>query len=636
MNTINVMAAKTHTPEYLLHKYWARKPHNIISWFIGELVPEGGVVVDPFCGSGVVLHEAQKRSCQAYGFDVNPTAVLISSVLLQPPATAAFEEAMEGIFRAVERDIAESFQADGRLIKYCVHEVVTLCPSCGKEVTPGNALQKKRSRFCGQCGAAVRFNLENLKETRIVGVALEGEKNLLKEPSVLARQELEKNRNLFDGDYDGYSRPFCENRRILAFQGMETRNLFTPRNFSILCRIEEEIDRIQDQRVRDAARLLLSASIAQCSRLIAMRNNLSTGGPAWSVPGFWVPAEHLETNPLIHLKARYQKFIKGLNLLNSQKRPAACAVKKLGFSQGIDSLLAQDIKADMVFFDPPYGDSVPYLEFSAMWNSFLKDFPDVNEDISVSDRRSRNEAWQGYREDLNAALEKIGSVLKPSGRLLITFNNNDLRAWEALLSGLQQNHFVCECVTYQIPAVISSKAQMAVEGSYISDIYSVYERRPDSVTTRSLTPVSNRLVTCASFRGGIITKGLAGRVIMMAWLQENVDVSLLPERDRLLTALFDEKDGRFVLKANTQEDSEFDRVSLELAGRLLEKGPCEWQALYEYISKEVAEYGIPDPYEVKEALAGHVVFDGKRCLSCVSTETAADEGYRQLTLPGIP
>ena len=48
-------------------------------------------------------------------------------------------------------------------------------------------------------------------------------------------------------------------------------------------------------------RLEPPASVAQCSRLIAYRNDLTTGGPAWTVPGFWVPPVHLETNPLPHI-----------------------------------------------------------------------------------------------------------------------------------------------------------------------------------------------------------------------------------------------------------------------------------------------------------------------------------------------
>ena len=57
----DAIIAKTHTAEYSMHKYWARKPHNVLSYFISQIVPENGEVLDPFCGSGVVLHEARKQ-----------------------------------------------------------------------------------------------------------------------------------------------------------------------------------------------------------------------------------------------------------------------------------------------------------------------------------------------------------------------------------------------------------------------------------------------------------------------------------------------------------------------------------------------------------------------------------------------
>ena len=47
------LVAKTHTPMYLMHKYWARKPHNIVSEYIKRYSKEGDTVLDPFAGSGV-------------------------------------------------------------------------------------------------------------------------------------------------------------------------------------------------------------------------------------------------------------------------------------------------------------------------------------------------------------------------------------------------------------------------------------------------------------------------------------------------------------------------------------------------------------------------------------------------------
>ena len=79
---IGFIGAKTHTPEYLMHKYWARKPHNVISHCIQRLLPQKGVVIDPFCGSGVTLREGALLGHECYGFDVNPTACLITENLL--------------------------------------------------------------------------------------------------------------------------------------------------------------------------------------------------------------------------------------------------------------------------------------------------------------------------------------------------------------------------------------------------------------------------------------------------------------------------------------------------------------------------------------------------------------------------
>lgn len=45
--------AKTHPPMYYIHKYWARKPHNVVGEYIEYHSKKGEIVVDPFCGSGL-------------------------------------------------------------------------------------------------------------------------------------------------------------------------------------------------------------------------------------------------------------------------------------------------------------------------------------------------------------------------------------------------------------------------------------------------------------------------------------------------------------------------------------------------------------------------------------------------------
>lgn len=68
---------------HLIHTYPAKLLSNIPYFFLSktnEFCPSGGVVLDPFCGTGTVLLEAALSGRCAWGADANPLAVLISKV----------------------------------------------------------------------------------------------------------------------------------------------------------------------------------------------------------------------------------------------------------------------------------------------------------------------------------------------------------------------------------------------------------------------------------------------------------------------------------------------------------------------------------------------------------------------------
>lgn len=611
----DAIIAKTHTAEYSMHKYWARKPHNVLSYFISQIVPENGEVLDPFCGSGVVLHEARKLGMHAQGFDVNPVANLITNVLIDPPNSKEFQKIVSTILDKLDDEISPYYKIDDSMIKYAVHATVVKCSECGIIVPFTEAVVKGRSKKCPGCQTELRFNLENLIDTKIERVFTEDSKVAIENADIIDEQKKLSDKEVFTVS-DDYNYSFETNKRILAFEGMKTRDLFTARNYSILCHIADAFNGIEDAKIRKAALLLLTASVAQCSRLIPNRNDLSTGGPAWSVPGFWVPAEHLETNPIVHIRARYKKFVKALKEINDGKYANTAVVDKIDAISGMKDYREKGKRADLIFFDPPYGDSVPYLEFSAIWNSFLKDFPPADNDISVSDRKPKNESWDDYNKQMKDVLGEICKTLSPVGKLLITFNNNDIKAWEALLNGLQTSHLVCEYVTYQIPAVVSAKAQFSLEGSYISDIYSVYSYLPESTPTSDLAVIANSLKKAAEARNGVIAKNLANRVIILEWLRNNIRADLLVEKETIINSLFEKKGSQLILKGALKEER-FDLCehAKSSAKEILSNGPSDWNELYKTIAIQYAEYGFLDPNELRTYLDGHVIIENKRCIS---------------------
>ncbi|MBI2393768.1 MAG: DNA adenine methylase [Deltaproteobacteria bacterium] len=60
------------------HSYPARLHPNVARQALATFAPEGGTVLDPFCGSGTVLVEARLRGLRAIGTDVNPLAIRLA------------------------------------------------------------------------------------------------------------------------------------------------------------------------------------------------------------------------------------------------------------------------------------------------------------------------------------------------------------------------------------------------------------------------------------------------------------------------------------------------------------------------------------------------------------------------------
>ncbi len=609
-----VILSETHTSEYLLHKYWARKPHNVIATFLRELLPPNGLVIDPFCGSGVVLKEAQKQGFLSIGIDINPIAILNTQVITNPPNVQEFIDTVSKIIDHTWERCAYAYSINStENVRYFIHSIIVKCSCCNCEISREQAIKRGKKTFCPKCNHELRFNLENMISTKITGICIERDKNIISDTNLCESQMHLSNSRIFNNvNESNYNFIFEENRRILAFKGMQTKDLFTVRNYNILCYVASQFEKISDDRIKNAALLLLTASVAQCSRLIPTRNNLSTGGPAWSVPGFWVPAQHLESNPIIHLRARMKKFEKGLSILNTDSFKSSVTIIKGDSKTKFSQIPA---KADLIFLDPPYGDNIPYTEFSTIWNSFLKEQPKYDDDISVSDRTSRNIAWKKYNLDINIILQQCSKKLAPNGHLLITFNNNDIKAWEAIIGNLQKNGFRCDGLSYIIPAVVSSKAQFSPKGSYITDMYAVYSYSPLKKTQTSLNSISDALIKCASVREYGIAANLVYRTIMIEWVRKNIDSSLLKNIPDIVNSLFKRRGDMMYYIGPKIEFCDLSAMVRKEAKKILDNGPCEWRELYKSIAEKYISYGFLDARELNEYLANNIIKSKNICIS---------------------
>lgn len=71
--------------------YPTQKPVALLSVLVKACCPPGGLVLDPFCGSGTTLVAAQQSGRQFVGIDVNPDAVAIARERLATAEPATLE-----------------------------------------------------------------------------------------------------------------------------------------------------------------------------------------------------------------------------------------------------------------------------------------------------------------------------------------------------------------------------------------------------------------------------------------------------------------------------------------------------------------------------------------------------------------
>jgi DNA modification methylase len=70
---------------YKIHPYYTKQPANVVGEYIRRFCPEGGLVVDPFCGTGVTAIEALTNRRNALCIDLDPLAVFITRMTCMAP-----------------------------------------------------------------------------------------------------------------------------------------------------------------------------------------------------------------------------------------------------------------------------------------------------------------------------------------------------------------------------------------------------------------------------------------------------------------------------------------------------------------------------------------------------------------------
>ena len=451
---------KTYTGMYAMHKYWSKKPYNLVSRYIEKYSKPNEIVLDPFCGSGVTITESIRLNRRAIGVDINPTAIVLTKMGLTHIDIKAIKKTFEFLRSELEQEINSLYQ--------------TNCPKCGNSKA---------------IATHIIWNGEQIDEIWVECKAC-GNSKAVKKPSEtdrIAALEPARPASWYPTNL------LLENYRVNAKAGMRVCDLFTSRALSNLSLLLEKIRQIKDEQLKSAMEFCFSAMLPQASNMVFVirRRGKSNGtnengeGKAevgsWVI-GYWIPPEHFEIHVWRCFENRFKRILRGKQEVNYAIPVSAREFlsfdelenSQIGYlvSKGTatDLSLIQSNSIDYVFTDPPHGNRIPYLELSLMWNSWLNYDFDLENEIVISESKVRQKNVKDYEQRLKIAFGEMWRVLKLDGHASIAFNSLDDKTWLSFLNALLAAGFEIKEITpleYSARSVVQDTRKNALKTDFV-------------------------------------------------------------------------------------------------------------------------------------------------------------------------
>ncbi|MBI4746313.1 MAG: DNA adenine methylase, partial [Deltaproteobacteria bacterium] len=472
-----------HTPMYLWHKYWSRKTWNVVGEFIKTYCPEGGVVFDPFAGSGITAMEALKNGRRAIVSDLNPIAAEITRLTIKPINDVHLYEAFKRVEEKVKKKIESLY--------------LTECRGCGKEIVfdcaiwKGEECKEVRYPSCPHCED------RQAKDCKLVKY----DKDLLNEIEKKKIKEWYPTNRLYYPD----GRPFKEKQQYESVD-----ELFTKRNLQALAWLMEAIEEEQKRDSKDFLKITFSSMLHLCTRMLpamspTLGSHQTSFSSAWTQHSYWYPSgPYMEQNVwkkfdsainghqgLLKAKAESNAYFKEIKIASSFEQVLSGKANIFIYNGSCLDLMQDmpDDAVDYIFTDPPYDASIQYGELSYMWVSWLKMNGEyikgmVATEIIRNERQHKD--FTVYHSLLSPSFQKMFQVLKPNNYLTVTFHNPTFKVRNATIRAGVFAGFDFQKIHHQELARSSGKSLLQPFGSAQGDFYLRFHK--PSVKAASTSP----------------------------------------------------------------------------------------------------------------------------------------------------
>jgi len=408
-----IIESKQHSPVYKMHRYFARRPHNVFSELIKHYTEEGDIILDPFCGGGVTVVEGLLLNRKVIGVDINPLATFVTEMEVLPLNVEEFKTELNLLEQRVREKIDYLYRSicPECLIVPSFHNLDSKSFLDWVEWENGDIIRCKYK--CSQNHSGEKYPDDN---DIILAQKIE---NDFKE-IVTKEQLLYPKQQIPDGD---------KTRSIIRKGYNYFWQLFTKRNLIALSILKREISKVENLEIRKFLLFALSGTLKWASKQSHLRGNVVEG---WAMHAYWIYQRYLEINVWETFIKRCKSIISGKESVRSLSHCKLTTsfdnilkdASAMILNHSSDDLPLPDKSVDAVITDPPYGGNVNYGELADYWLVWLNDVMDKSKEAVINATQGKN--LEDYEDLLLSVFKECNRVLKDDSPLVATFNSKDL------------------------------------------------------------------------------------------------------------------------------------------------------------------------------------------------------------------
>lgn len=440
------MSAGKNTYTYDAHTYHTKVPPQGIAELLRHYLPEGGLVLDPFAGSGMTGVAARILGYDCILNELSPAACFIANRFvshIDPRVFAAgVQTVLDQLGELRARLYTTTCRECGRRteILYTVWSYNVVCPHCTAEFLLWNHCRQYGSRVrehriltefpCPEC--QVTLQKSRLKRTVAEPVQLgyvccgsrhQETVHPLNREDLQLLYALETGAPCADGFYPTVPLPDGVNLSQPKRHGIDRVDRFySPRNLAAMSHLWRTIHRFESLDLAAYLAFVLTSLYQRVTRLSEFRFWGGSGNTA----RFNVPFIFNEANVFVTFERKARSIQDHLETTATEYAGQAHVIQ--GSATNLRDLPNDSI--DLIFTDPPFGANINYSEMNILWEAWLGEFTDTTHEAIIN--RHQQKDLDQYQTLMTQSLTECYRVLRPGHWLLLMFMNSSGKVWASL------------------------------------------------------------------------------------------------------------------------------------------------------------------------------------------------------------